>query len=212
MNDYFGNLLPAYFQKHLHASVTIEPAAPVAGLSGPWDDKLLETWELAAPGYDSLIVMTDAPFNAVDSGCGCAGLNLYQVRPNFAWASVMNWRGAEEVASLPPYASLPRVEARRYALMYGRPDNPGIMALAVGGHEITHYVLLDNYDEAVSSSIDGGELSGLVFMDYADNPVSSPRLNPPNWSFVVQRVTTSLPFQSNMGAYGPPDLLTTLLT
>ena len=212
MRQYLEQTLPAYYQKQLNASVTIEPAAPVSALAGPWDDRLLETWAMAAPGYDSLIVMTDAPYTVVDPDCGCAGLNLYQVEPNFAWASVMNWRVAEALAQDGIYSRLPALEARRYALMYGSERDPGIRALAVAGHEITHYVLLENYGPNVSSSIDGGALSGLVFMDYADNPVARPRFDPPNWAYVTQRVRTGLPFQSNMGAYGNPDVLTSWIT
>jgi hypothetical protein len=206
MDDYLGNFLPAYYQNYLHASVSIEPSPPVIGLQGRWDDYLLETWQGAAPGFDSLIVMTDAPFHAVDPDCGCAGLNLYQVRPNFAWASVMNWDAVDEVAAR-DYSTLPALDARRYAFMYGRPANPGIRGLAVAGHEITHYVLLEAYGMGVSSSIDGGALSGLTFFDHAINPVQMPGFEPPNWPWVAQRVTTRLPFQSDMGAYGNPDAL-----
>ena len=85
--------------------------------------------------------------------------------------------------------------------MYGVPENPGIRALAVAGHEISHYILLRQGGPFLSAQIDGGELSGLAFLSDGLYEVPRPEFAPPNWTYAAQRVCTSLACESGLGAY-----------
>src|SRR5579885_3354104 len=101
-----------------------------------------------------------------------------------------------------------RLEAGRYiarayynndrfkAMQPGLPNNRGINSLATVGHEMTHAVLLKMYGISRSEEIDGGALSGIVYLDDALLPVSYSRMK-----YAMQRITDSLPYSANLGAY-----------
>ena len=85
--------------------------------------------------------------------------------------------------------------------MIGDPSNTGIRALAVAGHEISLYILLRQGGPLLSAQIDGGELSGLAFLDDGLHEVPRPAFAPPNWAYAAQRVCASLRCESGLGAY-----------
>lgn len=203
LKDYFERFMPAYASRYLNQDLTVEPAGPVADRA-VGEEGFLEYFVRARAestwGYDSLVIMTDAPFRRV-SGDNVAGTNYYLAKPNFAWTSVRNWEEVDALSRDPFYQTMPSHERRRYALMYGLPANPGIRGLAVAGHELSHYLLLRKGGPGLSSQIDGGRLSGMAFLDDSLNEVHAPRLSPPNWRYAAQRVCGGLRCQSPLGAY-----------
>lgn len=204
MKAYLEGFLPAYYSRYLNADVTLEPAPAVTDdyvKSGEWLNYFVDARRQATWGYDSMIIMTDAPYTRIIPGERIAGTNYYLARPNFAWASVRNWQEVEALARTPFYQKMPQEEAVRYAFMYGRPDDAGIRALTVAGHEITHYVLLTQGGPKLSAQIDGGRLSGLALLDTSLNQVQAPAFDPPNWTWAAQRVCGCLTCDSGMGAY-----------
>ena len=204
MRDYLERFLPSYASRYLNADVVIEPTGPVADTyvsSGDWLEYFGRARTESTWGYDSMIVMTDAPYRRIIPGENIAGTNYYLAKPNFAWASVRNWDEVDALSESPFYQEMPQWERRRYALMYGDPANPGIRALAVAGHEISHYILLRQGGPLLSAQIDGGDLSGLAFLDVALNEVARPEFAPPNWTYAAQRICTSLTCESSLGAY-----------
>lgn len=205
LREYFENFIPAYALRYLHQDVVIEPAGLATDVFVPkesWLDYLMNARTQTTTGFDSLILITDAPFRAISHG-NIAGTNYYLAKPNFAWTSVRNWAEVDRLIeeSSEFYQGMPPYIRRRYALMYGDPQDPGIRALTVAGHEIAHYLLLKKGGPELSAQIDGGYLSGITFLDEALNEVKNPEMNPPNWTWSAQRICSCLSCKSNLGAY-----------
>lgn len=204
MNAYF-EMLESYIEKYLHVSVNIVPAefAAATKFSQPNLEYLNYLRNQVATSFDSYLAMVDAKFSVVDPSCEfCNGENFFTVKPNFAVASVRNYKEVEAISS----KSTGLLRDRWYAEMMGIPTSPGpgISALAVGGHELLHFILLKEGGASLSLEIDGGPLSGLTLLDYNLNAISVPNYQNPNFRWAVQRVSLSQPALLAMGAYLPP--------
>jgi hypothetical protein len=206
LRDYMENFLPAYAARYLHANVVIESAPYAAILKPPnndynWIPYLNSIRGQVTQGYDSFVAIVDAPFDVVHEECGCAGENFYSTKPNFAWTSVRNWNQVERLGQ--EYRGT-FIQDKWYAESMGAPDNVGIRALEVAGHETIHFILLKQGGVSLSSQIDGGPLTGTVFLDEGLVPVAKPTplgVSPPNWRYPAQRIVGSLPYQAPMGGY-----------
>lgn len=196
------SFLPAYVSKYLNTDIVVEAATFASILEcrpSNWIDYLISIRDQVTWGYDSFVVMIDSPYEVVNPGCLCAGENYFLADPNFAWTSVRNWNLVEQL-SRENYASF--LGDKRFSEMAGCPKDPGINCLATAGHELLHFVLLSKSGVNLSQQIDGGKLAGMCYLDYALNPVPVPNLRAPNFQYVVQRVSLSLPCQSPLGGYG----------
>ena len=204
MQDYMESFLPAYVSKYLNADIVVEPAAFASVLDNQpknWIDYLISIRDQVTWGYDSFVVMLDSPYEVVNPDCLCAGENYFLADPNFAWTSVRNWNLVKQLARENRASYL---EDERFAEMVGSIEDPGIDSLATAAHELLHFVLLSVGGVNLSEQIDGGKLAGMCFLDYALNPVPIPNLKAPNFRYVVQRISPSLPCQEVLGAYGCP--------
>lgn len=204
MQDYMERFLPSYVSKYLHTDIVVEPASYASVLVNQpksWIDYLISIRDQVTWGYDSFVVMIDSPYEVINPECLCAGENYFLADPNFAWTSVRNWNLVRELA-IENKASY--LGDERFTEMAGCASDPGINCLATAGHELLHFVLLSNGGVNLSEQIDGGKLAGMCFLDYALNPVPITNLKPPNFQYVVQRVSRSLPCQEALGAYGCP--------
>lgn len=201
LKDYFEDFLPRYVARYLNTDIVVEEA-PWA-VPSPHGDSWVAYFERLRDqvtwGLDSMLVITDLHFNEVLPFEGIAGEDFYQVRPNWGWTSVRDWDQLAELPGLHP--GIPYLTDRWYAMMLGVAPNYGINALGTAGHEMMHYVLLQQGGAQLSGQIDGGELSGMVLLDEGLNPVAIPRFDPPNFKWSAQRITTSLPCHVPMGAY-----------
>lgn len=205
IRDYMEIFLPAYVSKYLNTDIVVEPATFASVLESrpnDWIDYLISIRDQVTWGYDSFVAMIDSPYEVVNPDCLCAGENYFLADPNFAWTSVRNWNLVSELASENKSSYL---GDERYAEMAGCASNPGINCLATAGHELLHFVLLSKSGVNLSEQIDGGKLAGMCYLDYALNPVPIPNLKTPNFQYVAQRVSQSLPCQSPLGAYGCRD-------
>jgi hypothetical protein len=202
MQDYMERFLPSYVSKYLHVDILVEPASYASVLVNQptnWIDYLASIRDQVTWGYDSFVVLVDSPYEVISPECLCAGQNYYLADPNFAWTSVRNWNLVKQVARENGGSYL---RDERFAEMAGNKSDPGIDCLATAGHELLHFVLLSIGGANLSEQIDGGALAGMSFLDYALNPVSCPNLLFPNFRYVAQRISPSLPCQSPLGAYG----------
>jgi hypothetical protein len=205
MQDYMENFLPSYVSKYLNADIVVEPATFASVLESQpknWIEYLISIRDQVTWGYDSFVVMIDSPYEQINPNCLCAGENYFLADPNFAWTSVINWNLARELATRNKATYL---RDERYTQMVGSPRDPGIDCLATAGHELLHFVLLSAGGINLSEQIDGGNLAGMSFLDYGLNAVPNPNFRAPNFRYVVQRVSQSLPCQSPLGAYGCRD-------
>ena len=205
IQDYMECFLPAYVSKYLNTDIVVEAATFASVLErrpNNWLDYLISIRDQVTWGYDSFVAMIDSPYEVVNPDCLCAGENYFLADPNFAWTSVRNWNLVSELASENKSSYL---GDERYAEMAGCASNPGINCLATAGHELLHFVLLSKSGVNLSEQIDGGKLAGMCYLDYALNPVPIPNLKTPNFQYVAQRVSQSLPCQSPLGAYGCRD-------
>lgn len=184
MKTYFEEMVPKYFMNTLGTDITVYPA-PYAVLPNKEEDMLDYFMNRIRPqlisGNDSVVIMTDI-LNLNQYCPRCAGENFYLERPNVAWASVYNWEDVRMYPNLWP----------EMVAQLGRGD--GIYGFVTAQHEMTHYVLLELGGVELSRQIDGGRLSGLVFVN--DNLTPDPR-----GRWVFQRVRVDQPFHSKMGAY-----------
>jgi hypothetical protein len=194
MKAYIEGMLPQYVSKYLPGTSLYIGEADYAYLPEvtPWDWRSYfervrnqVTW-----GQDAFFVISDLPYQEV-SGGGTAGEDYYLAHPNWGWISIADWDSVQRIADM--YYNADRWKA----MQLGLPWNTGINSLATVGHEMMHAVLLKRFNAAISSQIDGGELSGIVFLDDALNPVS----NCSNMVYAVQRIASNLPYNSNLGAY-----------
>jgi hypothetical protein len=205
IQDYMEGFLPSYVSKYLNTDVVVEAATFASVLESKpknWIEYLISIRDQVTWGYDSFVVMIDSPYEVINPDCLCAGENYFHADPNFAWTSVRNWNLVKELARDNKASYL---HDERFAQMVGCDSNPGIDCLATAGHELLHFVLLSIGDVNLSGQIDGGNLAGMTFLDYSLNPVQIPNLQAPNFRYVVQRVSRSLPCQSALGAYGCHD-------
>lgn len=205
IKEYMESFLPAYVSKYLNTDIVVEAAAFASVLErrpSNWLDYLISIRDQVTWGYDSFVAMIDSPYEVVNPGCLCAGENYFLADPNFAWTSVRNWNMVSELASENKSSYL---SDERFTEMAGCASDPGINCLATAGHELLHFVLLSKGGVNLSEQIDGGDLAGMCFLDYALNPVVSPNLKAPNFRYVAQRISPALPCQSPLGAYGCHD-------
>jgi hypothetical protein len=202
IQDYMEGFLPAYVSKYLNTDTVVEAATFASVLESKpknWIDYLISIRDQVTWGYDSFVVMIDSPYEVINPECLCAGENYFLADPNFAWTSVRNWNLVKELAEDNKASYL---HDERFAQMVGCGSNPGIDCLATAGHELLHFVLLSIGGVNLSEQIDGGNLSGMSFLDYSSNPVPSPNLQSANFRYIVQRISMKLPCQSNLGGYG----------
>ena len=187
MKDYFEWKTPEYFRRYLNANVVIYPARyAIISRALPENDLLdyfLGINKQINAGNDSVIMMTDIP--NIDELCPpCIGENFYREQPNVAWASVMNWEQVDQIAH-------GNIRLRKQIAIRGV---DGVRGFVTAQHEITHYVLLNEGGEELSRKIDGGILSGLVYMN--DELIPDVR-----GEYAFQRVRPDMPYHSRMGAY-----------
>ena len=204
IQDYMERFLPSYVSKYLNADIVIEPATFASVLeSRPknWIEYLISIRDQVTWGYDSFVVMIDSPYEVANPGCLCAGQNYFLADPNFAWTSVRNWNLVKHLAEENRASYL---GDERFTEMVGSINDPGINCLATAGHELLHFVLLSIGGVNLSEQIDGGSLAGMSFLDYALSPVPLPNLKVPNFRYVAQRISQSLPCQEALGAHGCP--------
>jgi hypothetical protein len=205
LQDYMEHFLPSYVSKYLNTDILVEPATFASVLeTNPknWIDYLISIRDQVTWGYDSFVAMIDSPYEQINPNCLCAGENYFRADPNFAWTSVRNWN---LVRALAKENSDSYLRDERFTQMMGYPSDPGIDCLATAGHELLHFVLLSIGGVNLSEQIDGGNLAGMSFLDYSMNAVPNPNLLLPNFRYVVQRISQSLPCQSPLGAYGCRD-------
>jgi hypothetical protein len=205
IQDYMEGFLPAYVSRYLNTDIVVEAATFASVLESKpknWIDYLISIRDQVTWGYDSFVVLIDSPYEVINPECLCAGENYFLADPNFAWTSVRNWNLVKELARDNKASYL---HDERFVQMVGCDSNPGIDCLATAGHELLHFVLLSIGGVDLSGQIDGGSLAGMAFLDYSLNPVQTPNLQAPNFRYVVQRVSRSLPCQSALGAYGCHD-------
>jgi hypothetical protein len=202
MREYLEDFLPAYYSKYLHADVSVSPAAFAASLpqrQPDWVHYFRALRDQVTWGEDMMMVITDLPAQVVNPACSCAGENFFLAKPNWGWCEMRSWEEVSDIRKQYPETAYAYDDW--LAMQLGAPSDVGIKALAVVGHEITHYVLLRQGGPDESLRIDGGDLSGLTFMDRGLNPVSKVNYIPPNFHYAVQRVTPELPCVSPIGAY-----------
>src|SRR5579875_1984300 len=160
MKEHIENAFPSYMQYLPGSYLTVEPAdyAYLPEVT-PWDWRSYfeRVRKQATWGQDAFFVISDVPYQQI-SGGSTAGEDYYLAHPNWAWVGIAGWRQVDYIARA--YKNKNRFKA----MQLGLPNNRGINSLATVGHEMTHAVLLKMYGISRSEEIDGGALSGIVYL------------------------------------------------